>query len=244
MMKTRIVRAVDSGNIQRSPIFQAVFSHFFSGPDKLPFPVVFDSAGIDVDSIMADRTPVTRQLEIIGTGMHYGLIDCDKERLAAELLGLWSDKSDVQIPDMDKRRITGLYSEVKTGVHILQMRFRNDALLEAGIPPEFLPGMRVPFRHDDGLALILPVEESVAGKIDEYYGSINRRRPALKVYGDLAGMDPLNDELTGGMETARKQVRYFMDSRDRVIIEILKLIDEDSSIVNIHEVCHDKGQDQ
>lgn len=222
-MKAGIVRAVDSGNIQRSPIFQAVFSYCFSGFGE-PCPIVFDSAGIDVDRIMADSTPVVRQLEIIGAGMHYGLIDGRNERLAGEFLGLWSGIGEGEIHDADKRRIAGLYSEVKTGVHLLQMGFRNDALLEAGIPERFLPGMRVPFRHSDGLALILPVEESVAGRIDEYYGSAGCRRPAMRVYGDLAGTCPLGDELTGGMETARRQVRYFMDSRDRVFGEIVKMI--------------------
>ncbi len=69
----------------------------------------------------------------------------------------------MQIPDKEKGRITWLYSEIKTDVHMLQMRYRNEALLEAGIPKQYLPGMRVPFRHDENLGLILPVEESVVG---------------------------------------------------------------------------------
>jgi hypothetical protein len=39
------------------------------------------------------------------------------------------------------------------------MRFRNEALLEAGIPEEFLPGMRVPFRDHENLRIVLTVKE-------------------------------------------------------------------------------------
>jgi hypothetical protein len=131
-MKAWIVRAVDSGNIQRSPTFQAIFTYFFSGSDELPFPIVFDSAGIDVDKILANRTPATKKLDIIDAGRYYDVIKGDNKRLAEELLGKWFGKSEAQIPDIEKGRITRLYSEIKTDVHMLQMRFRNEALLEAG----------------------------------------------------------------------------------------------------------------
>jgi protein-tyrosine-phosphatase len=51
MIKNRIVRAVDSGNIQRSPTFQAIFNYYYSSSDQLPSGVVFDSAGIDVEKV-------------------------------------------------------------------------------------------------------------------------------------------------------------------------------------------------
>jgi len=203
-MKTWTVRAVDSGNIQRSPTFQAIFTYFFSGSDRLPFPIVFDSAGIDVDKIMANSTPATKKLDIIDAGMNYDLIRGDNKRQAEELLGNWSGKSELHIPDKEKQRITRLYSEIKTDVHLLQMRFRNEALLEAGIPVHCLPGMRVPFRHDGNLRLILPVDESVVSKVEDYYKPIQDKKPITRIYGDVAGIYPLKDELTGGIETAKK----------------------------------------
>jgi hypothetical protein len=227
-MKAWIVRAVDSGNIQRSPTFQAIFTYFFSGSDELPFPIVFDSAGIDVDKILANRTPATKKLDIIDAGRYYDVIKGDNKRLAEELLGKWFGKSEAQIPDIAKGRITRLYSEIKTDVHMLQMRFRNEALLEAGIPKQYLPDMRVPFRHDKNLGLILPVEESVVRKVEDYYTPFEDEKPITRIYGNLAGIDPLKDELTGGIDTARKQVKYFMDTRDKAIKEILMLLSEDT----------------
>lgn len=225
-MKPLIIRAVDSGNIQRSPTFQAIFSHHYSGSDKLPYAVVFDSAGIDVDRIMANNTPVIRKLEIIDAGRHYGLIRDKNRILARELLEKWSGLSETQIPDTEKLRITRLYSEVKTDVHTQQMSFRNQALLDAGIPEQYLPGMRVPFRQDESLRLILPVEPSVVRKIDEFYRPLQGRQPPTIVYGDLTGISPLNDELTGGLETARKQVRYFLDTREKAMDAIVELLSE------------------
>jgi hypothetical protein len=111
---------------------------------------------------------------------------------------------------------------------MLQMRFRNEALLEAGIPKEYLPNMRVPFRHDKNLGLVLPVEESVVRKVDDYYKAFKDEKPIIRIYGNLAGIDPLIDELTGGLDTARKQVKYFMDTRDKAIKEIILQLSEDT----------------
>jgi hypothetical protein len=227
-MKRRIVRAVDSGNIQRSPTFQAIFTYFFSDLEALPFSIVFDSAGIDVDQIMANRTPATKKLSIIDAGMHYDVIRGDRRQQAEALSGKWSGKSEAEIPDVEKERITRLYAEIKTDVHTLQMKFRNEALLEAGIPKHYLPGMRVPFRHEKNLALILPVEDRVVKKVEDHYTHFKDVKPMTWIYGDLVGVDSLKDELTGGMDTARKQVSYFMDTRDKAIAEILHLFSENT----------------
>lgn len=229
-MKAWIVRAVDSGYIQRSPTFQAIFTYFFSNSNDLPFPLIFNSAGIDVDKIMANSTPATKKLDIINADMSYEVIKGDNKLQAEVLLGKWFGKSEAQIPDEEKERITRLYSEIKTDVHTTQMGFRNEALLEAGVPEQYLPGMRVPFRHDKNLKLILPVEESVVRKVDGYYENSKDEKPVTRIYGDLVGINPLNDELTGGIDTARKQVKYFMDTRDKAIKEILMLISEDTRL--------------
>ncbi len=86
--------------------------------------------------------------------------------------------------------------------------------------------MRVPFRHDKNLGPILPVEESVVRKVEDYYAPFIDKKPITRIYGELAGINPLKDELTGGIETARKQVNYFMDTRDRAIKGILMLFSE------------------
>ncbi len=78
------------------------------------------------------------------------------------------------------------------------------------------------------LKLILPVEESVVRKVEGYYEHSKDERPITRIYGNLVGINPLNDELTGGMDTARKQVKYFMDTRKKAIKEILMLISEDT----------------
>ena len=223
-MKTWIVRAVDWGNIQRGPTFQAIFNYFFSGSNNLPLPVVFDSAGIQVNAIMHDLTPVTKKLDIIDAGIDYDIIKGKHKRLADDFLSKWYGKSEKQIPDKEKRRISQLYSEIKTDVHLRQMEFRNEALLDAGIPEQYLPGMRVPFKHDKNLGLIIPVEERIAQKIEDYYQPFKDKKPITKIYGNLVGIKPLKDELTGGTETARKQVKYFMDTREKAIEEIIRLL--------------------
>jgi hypothetical protein len=228
VMKTCIVRAVCSGNIQRSPTFQAIFSYFYSASDMLPFPIVFDSAGIDVDKILTNSTPATKKLDIIDAGRYYNVINGENKRLADELLNRWHGKAEAEIPDSEKARITLLYSGIKTDVHTVQKKVRNEALLEAGIPERFLPGMRIRFRHDAKVKLLLPVDDSIVRKIEDYYRLTGDEIPVMQIYGYLAGVNMLNDELTGGMETARKQVKYFMGTRDKTMDEIIRLLSKDT----------------
>lgn len=231
-MEPYIVRAVDSGNIQRSPTFQAIFSYTFSKSTDLPFKIIFDSAGIDVDKILSNSTPATKKLSIIDAGLYYGVIFGENKSLAEALVTKWNGKSNEEIPEEEKAIITQVYSEFKTAVHTVQMTYRNAALHEAGIPDSFLPGMRVPFRHAKNLRLVLPVERSVVKKVEEYYLNLELEAqnknslsmPIIKLYGGLVGVEPLEDELKGGIETARKQVKYFMDTRHIAIKEILELL--------------------
>ncbi len=219
-----IIRAVDWGNIQRSPTFQAIFNYFFSDNNKLPLSVIFDSAGTRVDDIMRDFTPVTKKLDIIDAGVHYDIVKGENKKWADDFLTKWYGKGETQIPDIEKIRITQLYSKIKTDVHLCQMRFRNEALLEAGVPKEYLPGMRVPFRRNNNLRLILPMEENIVRHVEDYYHSFKDKQPLTKTYGNLVGIGPLKDELVGGIETARKQVKYFMNTREKAMEEIIKLL--------------------
>lgn len=223
-METYIVRAVDWGNIQCSPTFQAVFNYFFSGSNDFSLPIVFDSAGTHVDDIIKDCTPVKKKLDIIHAGMTYDLIKGEDKLLADDFLSNWYGKSKLQIPDNEKNRITRLYARVKTDVHLRQMEFRNNALFDEGIPEQYLPGMRVPFRHDKNLRLILPLEKNVAQEIKDYYQPLKDNKPPTKIYGNMVGIKPLKDELTGGIKTAKKQVKYFMDTREKAIKEITRIL--------------------
>jgi hypothetical protein len=63
------------------------YSLIFSDSNELPFPVVFNSVGINVDKIMANRTPVIKKLAIIGACRNYDMIKGDSKSLAEELLG-------------------------------------------------------------------------------------------------------------------------------------------------------------
>ncbi len=216
-MGKTIVRAVDSGNIQRSPTFQAIFNFYFSQASDSPFQITFDSAGIDVDKIMENETPALKKLSILDAGLYYDLIEGKDKDLAEELIYTWFHFKEEEIPDAQKTIITDLYAPYKTAIHTIQMKFRNEALIEAGIPESFLPDMRVPFRHDEHLKLILPVEMPVVNKVEKYYQTqeADIEIPQIILYGDLVGTDPLPDTLKGGMETARRQVEYFMETRER-----------------------------
>ena len=224
IMDRWIIRAVDWGNIQRSPTFEAIFNYFYSDSNSLHVPVVFDSAGTRVNQIMHNLTPIFKQLDIMDAGLTLEIVTGKNKHLAEELISKWYFKEDEEIPKKNKIEIAQLYSKIKENVHLCQMRYRNEALLDVGIPEQYLPGMRVPFEHNAKLKLIIPVEENIAQDIEDFYRPLENNQPVTEIYSDLVGIKPLKDELDGGIKTARKQVEYFMKTREQSIERINSLI--------------------
>ena len=224
-MKKIVVRAVDSGNIQRSPTFQAIFNYFFNSQDS-PYDILFDSAGIDVDKIMKNETPALKKLSILDAGLYYDLIEGEEVGITESLIDTWLQRTEEEIPNKEKAIITNIYASNKTKIHELQMKFRNEALIEAGIPKKYLPGMRNPYRSHKDLKLVLPVERKVAQKVEKYHKISEEKtpKPHIVLYGDLVGTEPLPDTLKGGIETARKQVDYFMETKDKAIEKIIEIL--------------------
>jgi hypothetical protein len=220
-----IVRAVDSGNIQRSPTFQAIFNYFFNNRDS-PYNILFDSAGIDVDKIMKNETPALKKLSILDAGLYYDLIESQEMRITEGLIDAWLHRTEGEIPNKEKMIITNIYASNKTKIHELQMKFRNEALIEAGIPKEYLPGMRNPYRSHKDLKLVLPVERKVAQKVEKYQQTSGEKtpKPRIILYGDLVGIEPLRDTLKGGIETARKQIKYFMETKEKAMEKIIEIL--------------------
>lgn len=219
-----IIRAVDWGNIQRSPTFEAIFNYFYSDSSIFPISVVFDSAGTRVNHIMQNITPISKQLDIMDASLTLDIVKGENKHLAEEMIKNWYGKVDEQIHKEDKKEITKIYSQIKEAVHLRQMEYRNEALLDAGIPEQYLPGMKVPFRHDRKLKLILPVEENIAQDIKDFYKPLKNKQPLTEIYGNLVGIKPLKDELDGGIKIARKQVAYFMKTREPAIEEIERFL--------------------
>jgi hypothetical protein len=224
-MEKIVVRAVDSGNIQRSPTFQAIFNYFFNSQDS-PYNMLFDSAGIDVDKIMKNETPALKKLSILDAGLYYDLIEGEEVGITEGLIDAWLHRTEEEIPNKEKAIITNIYASNKTKIHELQMKFRNEALIEAGIPKEYLPGMRNPYRNHKDLKLVLPVERKVAQKVEKYHQTSGEKTPTPRIvlYGDLVGTKSLPDTLKGGIETARKQVDYFMETKEKAMEKIIEIL--------------------
>jgi len=71
----------------------------------------------------------------------------------------------------------------------------------------------------------LPVERKVVQKVEQYYEILGKNIPipTIILYGDLVGVEPLPDELKEGMEIARKQVKYFMNTCEKAMEKFIEI---------------------
>lgn len=176
-----------------------------------------------VDKIRANTNPIRVKLSIIDAGLGNGILPAEISKKASELVETWKNKE--EIPEQTQQSITEVYSNVKDLVHGEQMRLRNRALVESGIPDELLPGMRVPYRYDPDLKLVLALDQVVIPKLDEYYEKTRETKPSIMLYGSLVGKEPLEDTHTGGMETARSQVKYFLETQEQAMEKIVEILE-------------------
>jgi hypothetical protein len=218
-MTSPIAMGVCSGNVQRSPTYEAVIKYELAEEGYSPADLRIESAGINVEKILANKAPSHKMVNILRAGLKYGLvrpeIKDDVELLVRKYQG-----SSESVDEQEKARIASFYSEVRPAVHGALATYRNIALEQAGVPKEHVPTeIYVPFEQKEGLGIVLAMDEGVLTKLKERIG--NDKTP-LTTYGELVGRAPLEDDLTSGLEGAVRQVEYFMDTRQKAVNEIFK----------------------
>lgn len=201
-MKNQLkVVGVCSANVERSGIFEAVMKHELSGRSD----IVVSSAGINVEKILTNTSPLHIQIKILSAGLKYGLV---RDEIKEEVEKTVSVGNEQEHTD----KIRALYGQVRPLVHGYLLALRNQALKEVGIN-EF-PAPYTPFKPENGFDLVLPMAEKDIDKVSSRY---DIEKPVIRTYGDLAGIDQLVDDVSGGLEGARRKVEYFMDTRKTAI---------------------------
>jgi len=192
-----------SANVERSATFWAVTNQEVQN-QQLEQLLGINSAGMVVEKILANQSPLHIQIKILRAGLHYRLIR-DEIRTQVEQVV----ERGVEQEHTDNIRV--LYGEIRPLVHGLNIGFRNQALSEAGItvfPPPYTP-----FDVKQGFNLVLPMAKKDIVKVEARYQSADMSPPTIQTYGSLVGVEQLVDNVKGGLEGARERVAYFMDTR-------------------------------
>lgn len=220
-------------NVQRSATYEAVLKHELNSTTNVPFFLEIEGAGINADNIRLEKISLDGKLRMIDAGLHYNVIRDELKQPAKDIIEKYGRMQKplpkMDMPRLDLRLIDILYHEARPVVMGIHVGYRNLALQQAGIPPEFIPGMLRQFKcHDDGANLLLPVDGKVLAMVEQEVKG--RKGCIIKPYGDLVGAPLLEDNLTGGLENAKKQVQYFMDTRKKALEEIFRLLSSDKVI--------------
>src|SRR3989344_403821 len=212
-MSSKNIVGLCAGNIQRSATFDAVINY------ELEYQRITDlnvsSAGINVEKILTNETPLDTQVNMLKAGLHYGLVRYEIKREVEKVVsnGLEQEHTD---------NIKALYGEIRPLVHGYNLQFRNQALAEAGItnfPPPYTP-----LNPAKDFKLVLPMVGKHIPKIEARYNEKGITKPVIMTYGSLVGIDDLADNLQGGLAGAQVNVKYFMDTRKRAVEKMQELV--------------------
>ncbi len=195
-----------SANVQRSGTFEAVME--YERRAQVLEDLVITSAGINVEKILTNTSPLKIQINILRAGLHYGLVRDEIRQTVKSVVEKGYDQEHTD-------QIRALYAEVRPLVHGACIAYRNQALQEAGItdfPPPYTK-----FDPKQDYNLVLPMDSKDTEKVEAKYSGGSGKKAAILSYGQLLGIEDLADNMAGGLEGARRTVTYFMDTRRKAI---------------------------
>lgn len=204
-----------SANVERSRAFQAVAEHEIE-QQKLSNLIQVYSAGLNVEKIMAAESPLRIQVNILKGGLVYDVV---RDEIKNEVMKIVDKGTDQEHTD----RIKAFYAEVRPFVHDINVRYVNQALLEAGIDIKHISSPFKTFQPQIGFDLVLPMAEKDIAKVVAKYENMGLIQPTTMAYGTLVGTQDLQDkDMASGLSGAKEKVQYFMDTRKQALEEMCK----------------------
>ena len=213
-----IVLGVCSGNVQRSPTFEAVTNYELTNRHIDTFKA--DSAGSNVAKILANKAPQRNMVNALNAALHYGVVRAEIKTQVEHIVDQY-DGLDRQAAGQELDVMNIVYAELRPVVHGMIVAYRNLALAQAHIPEVHIPSMYQAFVVDDSTKLVLAMDGKVLDAVRKELGT---RSIKSMLYGGLVEQEPLEDDLKSGLEGAVKQVSYFMDTRKKAVEEMRQLV--------------------
>ncbi len=231
-----------SGNVQRSPSFEAVMRYELSQRGE-PAGLV-TSAGLNVAAMRAGTLPLGNMIKGIGWALEYGLVPAERRAEAESYVARWRGRGEQASSPFDPVEDTALaqlHATVRPLIRERNVEYRNQALREARIPEEFVPGSFRPFEPWKETGIVVPMERGYGTRVSAMYRDAARgehvaiedpsasqprmvRAPHIVAYPDLVDGPDLPDNPSGGIAEARHVVEYLMQTRERAADGLLALL--------------------
>ncbi len=187
----------------RSATFDAVINHELEAQGITSLDV--SSAGLLVEKILANQSPLRVQLKILRAGLAYGLVRDDIRGTVEDVVARGEDQEHTD-------EIRALYGQVRPMVHGYNIALRNQALAEAGV--QRFPAPYTPLDTTRPVDLVVPMVERDVAKV---HARFEGKAPRVQTYASLVGTDELVDKIDLGLEGVRGIVEYFMDTRKQAV---------------------------
>ena len=157
----QIVVGVCSGNIQRSPIFEAVFTHLLETEYKaLAGSVSFSSAGTNAEEYLTHTEEPYRVIAILAAGLKYNLVPQMALEEVRKYAALQENKDALEaLTDIDKNMLRVLHRIVRPELSQMNILYRNEALQRRGVNTSCLVSAK-PMHPEVGYSTIITVDDT------------------------------------------------------------------------------------
>lgn len=245
------VVGVCSGNIQRSPTFEAVMNHELNRdyPDLVER-VRITSAGTNALQYLTNTESPERIIKILKGALKYGVVPAlalDEVKKYVAIEG--NAKALHNLQDADREKLRLLHRIVRPELSRMNIKYRDQAFQQRGINLSTLVSAK-PFRPEAGYDLVIGMEDETTRKVIERYGGrtlrtetsvdvleadipgqriVNKGKVLVKVpqitsYAFFIDGSPVAEDIAGGLESALAHVDYFLDTRQIFFRELGRLV--------------------
>ncbi len=202
-----------SANVERSAIFDAALN--YEKRDRgIGDELEISSAGLLVEKIHANKSPLHVQVRILGAGLKYGLVRPGIQDAVQQVVDAGTDQEHTN-------QVRALYGEVRPIVHGFLKACRDKALEDAGV--DLSPSIYNHLDPNDGFDVVIPMVAKDTAKVESKYASSDVDLPTVVSYGELVGTGDVVDDVQSAWDGAKRKVEFFMDTRGKALDAILEL---------------------
>lgn len=240
MTAEKLIVGVCSGNIQRSPTFEAVYQHLLREERQdLSSYVRLTSAGTNVERYLTHTEEPARVVEILRSGLKYGIVPEIVKTEAEKYASFHGNSEAITGLEMqDREQLRLLHRVVRPLLSQMNIQCRNQALELRHVDYSRLASAK-PLHPEQGYDIVIAMEEKALKAVQKRYNNAKPREqtavvltevdiaggrvfeagiqeitaPEQITFGTFVVKDSVPEDTAGGLEGALACVDYFLETK-------------------------------